>query len=456
MTIASEIQRIKDNIANAYTAAEAKGATMPVTENSDSLATTIESITAGGGGEQVEAKNYTGANILEGDKVWINPYHYEADNRVVYGATTNSSINGNRVFYLDSDVLYLPGLTAYYNKLYHKDGADYNINLNIGSSYVSRITVHQYSNGVVYVKALNSSNHITTMRIDAGLLWTKIDCVPILGDITEASLLVDFSDENATKVYKINIADGTILQSWSFNSGFGRSAYTASNTMFGIIGISATEFLMSNSNMSDAVATYKCTLNNDGTVTYTNTNVHNFTDNLCYKVIGYSNGFIIKNNTNNNMIIDIRNLQNCVDRTTDLNLEGGYSSNYLQIKANGILVSMPSSTIDSSNLKYTGVWKLHEDTGLIERIALDIETLASGSPQGGAQCFNGVSSDLSEFYHSGSSTRYRYMVPLLEKSGNNLVSYNNQLTSIKTQTGIAAENIVAGGTGLVNVASGAI
>lgn len=71
MTIASEIQRIKNNIADAYDAAEAKGATMPVTENSDSLATTIESIT-GGGGEQVEAKNYTGANISEGDKVWIN------------------------------------------------------------------------------------------------------------------------------------------------------------------------------------------------------------------------------------------------------------------------------------------------------------------------------------------------------------------------------------------------
>ena len=73
MTIASEIQRIKDNIADAYTAAEAKGATMPVTENSDSLATTIESITAGGGGgEQIEAINNTGSAISEGDKVCIN------------------------------------------------------------------------------------------------------------------------------------------------------------------------------------------------------------------------------------------------------------------------------------------------------------------------------------------------------------------------------------------------
>ena len=50
MTIASEIQRIQTNIANAYDAAEAKGATMPATENSDNLATTISSISGGGGG----------------------------------------------------------------------------------------------------------------------------------------------------------------------------------------------------------------------------------------------------------------------------------------------------------------------------------------------------------------------------------------------------------------------
>ena len=71
MSITSEISRIQTNIADAYTAAEAKGATMPVTENSDNLASTIESIT--GCGEQVEAINNTGAVITSGDKVWIEP-----------------------------------------------------------------------------------------------------------------------------------------------------------------------------------------------------------------------------------------------------------------------------------------------------------------------------------------------------------------------------------------------
>lgn len=69
MTIASEIQRIQTNIANAYDAAEAKGATMPVTENSSNLATTIASIS--GGGDTITATNTTGATVNEGDKVYI-------------------------------------------------------------------------------------------------------------------------------------------------------------------------------------------------------------------------------------------------------------------------------------------------------------------------------------------------------------------------------------------------
>ena len=50
MSVADQINRIKTNIANTYTAAQAKGATMPQTQNSDNLATCIQSITAGGGG----------------------------------------------------------------------------------------------------------------------------------------------------------------------------------------------------------------------------------------------------------------------------------------------------------------------------------------------------------------------------------------------------------------------
>lgn len=44
MTIASEITRIKTNIENAYTALEAKGATMPSEKNSANLASTVSTI----------------------------------------------------------------------------------------------------------------------------------------------------------------------------------------------------------------------------------------------------------------------------------------------------------------------------------------------------------------------------------------------------------------------------
>lgn len=65
MSIASEITRITDNVANAYTAASAKGATMPVTQNSDNLASTISTISSGG----VDTKAWIPRNIDANGKV---------------------------------------------------------------------------------------------------------------------------------------------------------------------------------------------------------------------------------------------------------------------------------------------------------------------------------------------------------------------------------------------------
>lgn len=59
MTIASEIQRIKDNIADAYTSCQSKGATMPATQNSDNLANCINTIQTGGGGSTLITKTIT-------------------------------------------------------------------------------------------------------------------------------------------------------------------------------------------------------------------------------------------------------------------------------------------------------------------------------------------------------------------------------------------------------------
>ena len=49
LSITSEIERIKTNIANAYTELENKGATIPTEKNSNNLASTITTVTGGGG-----------------------------------------------------------------------------------------------------------------------------------------------------------------------------------------------------------------------------------------------------------------------------------------------------------------------------------------------------------------------------------------------------------------------
>lgn len=68
MTIASEIQRIKTNIENAYDALGNLGATMPATEDTDHLVSTIQTVSTG---DEISAKNVSGAAVSNGDKVWI-------------------------------------------------------------------------------------------------------------------------------------------------------------------------------------------------------------------------------------------------------------------------------------------------------------------------------------------------------------------------------------------------
>lgn len=80
MTIASEITRIKNNIASAYTILSDKGATLPAAQNSANLATTVESVPLG----IITATNSTGAAVSSGDKVWVNYKEFTGQNQ---GAT---------------------------------------------------------------------------------------------------------------------------------------------------------------------------------------------------------------------------------------------------------------------------------------------------------------------------------------------------------------------------------
>ena len=94
MTIASELSTLQTNLRNSYDAISSKGGTLPENKNYDNLAVSIESIT---GVEQVEAKNYTGTNISEGDKVWINQNSLDKfySNNINYLTIGSLTVNNN-------------------------------------------------------------------------------------------------------------------------------------------------------------------------------------------------------------------------------------------------------------------------------------------------------------------------------------------------------------------------
>lgn len=84
MSIATEISRITSNIAAAYTALKAKGATIPTNQTSGNLATAISSITVG------ETVDWTAATAGTGD-VLSGKKFYSGNSTVKTGTMTNKS-----------------------------------------------------------------------------------------------------------------------------------------------------------------------------------------------------------------------------------------------------------------------------------------------------------------------------------------------------------------------------
>lgn len=100
MTIASEITRIRNNIAAAYTALSDKGATLPATQDSANLADCVESVSSG---ETVYAINNTSETISTDDKVWLNKHCYSSITGSKYEGGGSSSAH---VYFFDNNVPY--------------------------------------------------------------------------------------------------------------------------------------------------------------------------------------------------------------------------------------------------------------------------------------------------------------------------------------------------------------
>lgn len=138
MTIASEITRIQTNIADAYTAASSKGATMPATENSDNLATCIASISGGGDTRfGLSLDNYIGQvdnGTLQPPATFPNSITFTGVETVAQSALSEVFENDNNVYtvsfpdlvtieefglysaFMNSNIreLYFPALTTAY------------------------------------------------------------------------------------------------------------------------------------------------------------------------------------------------------------------------------------------------------------------------------------------------------------------------------------------------------
>lgn len=72
MTISAEITKLQTNLASSYTKCNAKGATMPASQNFDNLPSTIESIPSGGGGDEITvAAEFSAKGATTDDKVLL-------------------------------------------------------------------------------------------------------------------------------------------------------------------------------------------------------------------------------------------------------------------------------------------------------------------------------------------------------------------------------------------------
>ena len=95
---ATEYLRVKTNIENAYTQAELKGATLPVTQNSDNLANTIATISAGGGVSTQSQSIFTGCTApltYLNDSANVFEYKSATHNITITGLNSIATISGN-------------------------------------------------------------------------------------------------------------------------------------------------------------------------------------------------------------------------------------------------------------------------------------------------------------------------------------------------------------------------
>ena len=445
MTIASEIQRIQTNIASAYDAAEAKGATLPAVENTENLASTIESIEAHaepvlqdkvivangeynadegyyglskvtvnvvGTGAEVEGKNYTGAIINEGDKVWINPYYYEAGEEIYATAprysysSTSSMNNGNYPPIPTPDFHYCFSNYSNYNFYSIIDNSQVGTSSYITSNWSWFRTI-EYVNGIQYVfYGENSSGGM--QRTDIGLSWSHAKWQPILGD---PSFVIDWSGTEDI-LHKIDVDTGQIINSW--NLGY---KFTEVNSRARFLGFSVTQNQLVLATAANNSSNALFELNSDGSVTRTNLNVYCLTMDTFAQTSDKSQIIDI----NLQRVFDVSNLNDIKTISTPFILSSSTYPGWVNFHTNEDLLVVKKVNYASNKLD---TYRYNISTKSWDLISLDFP----GSTHNNIAI--DVKGDLSSVLYcsSGSSVTN---ITLEEIGGNNLVNFN--LVTANTQ-----------------------
>ena len=209
MSVASEITRINNNIASAYTAVSNKGGTLPQTQNSANLATAINSISGGGGGSiqiingiieqyKASAETISANNFVE----FINDTQLVSGTSV-YENTSAVAIDINKVFIAHRNGNNLYGIVCTINGTAITTGTDTQLATPIGStsSYA-----YQYTSAVlidtnkVFI-AHRNSNYLYGIVCTINGTTITVGADTQLSDVTSSYIYISAALLDTNKVF---------------------------------------------------------------------------------------------------------------------------------------------------------------------------------------------------------------------------------------------------------------
>lgn len=179
MSIASEIQRIKNNIANAYSICNDKGATIPKNQNSSNLANCISSISVGSGGSNIDLKPlikkaWGWSNQNQG-KCYFANWNKDGTYNLM-SASFKTLVKNFATNYLGSYTSYILDGNFYYRysstNNYIKCNCDITDWIGYTTTGSNGLAIRQ--NGSLYYYSLSSNGNATVNLIDDTGVWTKL------------------------------------------------------------------------------------------------------------------------------------------------------------------------------------------------------------------------------------------------------------------------------------------